>query len=148
MRRNLLGKTLALGVVVLFIGLVLHPAFAFEHKLSVINVDNKDDCIECQSNRMAHLAGKILNSLEKNEVLSKIIDSNNPDDDRPICETLLNLIDHFNNLAYYYGSLAYAYPEDSFSFKFYMLLGESIFQLVIYSYALGLIVDCWDFYPY
>jgi hypothetical protein len=34
MRRNLIGKTLALGVVVLFISVGIHPAFAVEDKAS------------------------------------------------------------------------------------------------------------------
>jgi hypothetical protein len=37
MRRYLLGKTLALGVVVLFIGVGIHPAFAVEEKESTYN---------------------------------------------------------------------------------------------------------------
>jgi hypothetical protein len=40
MRRNLIGKTLALGVVVLFIGVSVHPAFAVDTKTSITSNQN------------------------------------------------------------------------------------------------------------
>ena len=48
--------------------------------------DKEEDC-DCQSNGKTHLADKILNRLEKNEVLSSEINSIKPIDKEDICKT-------------------------------------------------------------
>jgi hypothetical protein len=46
--------------------------------------ETTEDC-DCQSNGKTHLAEKILNRLEKNELFKDIINSDNPTFERPIC---------------------------------------------------------------
>jgi hypothetical protein len=54
MRRYLLSKTLALGVVVLFIGVSVHPAFAVEDKTSTesLTIDFKNESPIIQNNEI------------------------------------------------------------------------------------------------
>jgi len=54
-------------------------------KKSKIVSYTEEDCIECQSNGKTHLAEKLLNRLEKNELSIDIINSDNPTFERPIC---------------------------------------------------------------
>jgi hypothetical protein len=119
----------------------------FDLRSRSLDIKSNENCIECDSNGRTYLAEKLFNRLEKNDVLSNVINLNNLYD-RPVCNILLNLMEYYYNLAWYFLNLAYAYPQNSFLYKFYLLTSESIFQMVIYSYAIGLIVDCWDPYPY
>ena len=91
-KNPVLYKSLVVGVIVLFVGLGIQPAFAVEPKLSANNTEKVEDC-DCQSNDKTHLVEKLLNRLEKNEVLYDVIDLNKSNFERPICEFLSNLID-------------------------------------------------------
>jgi len=63
--------------------------------VNTVNKETTDDCFECQSNGKTHLAEKLLNKLEKNEVISKDIklfeEFNSGLSDRPICNMLEDL---------------------------------------------------------
>ena len=101
MKKNIVRKGLVVGIIALFIGLVFIPSFnavSISKDIEKTNpiVDNsEEDCIECQSNVKPHLAEKLLNKLEKSEVLSKDIklfeEFNSGLSDRPICNMLEDL---------------------------------------------------------
>jgi hypothetical protein len=65
----------------------------------------EEDCIECQSNGKTHLAEKLLNRLEKNEVISNVDDTIKSQDIGVVCFILENLIDKYTELMDYYESL-------------------------------------------
>ena len=62
------------------------------NKPQIIDIESTKGC-DCQSNGKTHLAEKIFNRLEKNEVLSNVINSIEPQDDRPICPLLDYILD-------------------------------------------------------
>ena len=97
--------------------------------------DSEENCIDCQSNGKTHLAEKLLNRLEKNEVLSKIIDSYNFAYDRPICEFLLKWALYYNDLGWYYF-----YSGHYFIGKIYLGISS-------YIYYAGALLLCWPVIP-
>jgi len=70
MKKEWLVKTLALGVVVLFICVSIHPAFAIDTKKSII-VNQSDECSDCRELNNAELV-KVDRLLNKVEVYSKL----------------------------------------------------------------------------
>jgi hypothetical protein len=65
-----------------------------------LDIKSTEDC-DCQSNFKTHLAEKLINRLEKNEVSSNVIDLNNFDDDRPLCDLLEYILYTFGEKAAY-----------------------------------------------
>ena len=91
MQDRLFRKVLVVGIIVLFIGLAFIPSFNavtiskdIEETNQVVD-DIEEDCFECQSDGKTHLAEKIINRLEKNELFTDVINQYNQGDDRPIC---------------------------------------------------------------
>jgi hypothetical protein len=81
MRRYLLGKTLALGVVVLFIGLGIHPAFAVDTRQSMVSKASEEECWNCKkiNDRQLVVLEKQLNRLEVYSKLLLVMSKHNPD---------------------------------------------------------------------
>jgi hypothetical protein len=48
MYRGLLSKLLTIGIIVLFIGVGIHPAFAIDTKQSIVNKVNDEECWDCK----------------------------------------------------------------------------------------------------
>ena len=47
MKKDMLGKALTLGVIILFVTVGIQPALAIEPKLSADNIEKVEDC-DCQ----------------------------------------------------------------------------------------------------
>ncbi|KYK20057.1 hypothetical protein AYK24_10290 [Thermoplasmatales archaeon SG8-52-4] len=110
------------------------------------NIDIEEDC-DCQSNGKTHLAEKIINRLEKNEVLSDGINSGNLIYGRPICNILDSLFNHYRFYIYFYRDLKDNYPKGSFLYNFYSSLSQYSSFMTAMMYILGLSFDCWDYPP-
>ena len=107
-----------------------------------LNIESpKEDC-DCQSNAKTHLAEKLLNILEKNKVISNIIDLNAQEDDRPICSFLENIGDYYAELLVKYMDLAYTDPDGPY-FWFYFSLGVTCEVIIGYIFIVGGILLCW-----
>ena len=108
--------------------------------------DSKKDC-DCQSNGKTHLAEKLLTRLEKNEVLSKVIDLNNPKEDLPICDYLLESFWHYVDLMDYYGDESHKYQNGSFMYGYYKLLAYMCAYTSFIYLCSAMLLDC-DVGPY
>jgi hypothetical protein len=71
-----------------------------EFRTRSLNIESTNDC-DCHSNGKTHLAEKILNRLEKNEILSNVINLDTQGD-RPICDFLYERFTCFDELCEYY----------------------------------------------
>jgi len=105
MKNNLLGKTIILGIIVLFIGAGVYPAFAVEIKSTMINNKNDEDCgCDVKIEYKQVIAERLIEKLEiylNNKFLktssipgfedefNDIINAFNSD--RPICELILKI---------------------------------------------------------
>ncbi len=105
MKKNLLGKILTLGIIVLFIGAGIYPAFAVEIKSTMINNQSDRDCsCEAKNDYKQVIAKKLITKLEiyNNRILLKlsgipeieekfneILDAFNSD--RTICDLILQI---------------------------------------------------------
>ena len=110
------------------------------NKPQIINIESTQDC-NCQSNGKTHLAEKLLTRLEKDEVLSKVIDLNNLYD-RPICSFLENIGDYYAELLVKYMDLAYTDPDGPY-FWFYFSLGVTCEIIIGYIFIVGGVLLCW-----
>jgi hypothetical protein len=128
-----MNKVIVIGIIALFIGVGIQPVISNEVTIPQ-TFDSEEDC-DCQSNGKTHLAEKLLNRLEKNEVFTNIIESGNSAYDRPICELLLKWALYYNDLGWYY-----LYSGHYFMGKIY--LGISL-----YIYEAGVLLLCWPFIP-
>ena len=118
MKNTLLRKGLVVGIIVLFIRIGFQPALSNEITLPKIS-DNEEDC-DCNiPDAKLHLAEKLLNRLEKDEILSKVIKSDNPKEDTPICEFLYTRIEHIEDILYYYAELLHKYENNSLMYMIY-----------------------------
>jgi len=75
--------------------------------------DKEEDCLECKSNGKTHLAEKLLNRLEENEVLSNVIDLSNPQYSPTICYFLEKTSLRLVILLYLIFGILDFLPEDS-----------------------------------
>ncbi|KYK19989.1 hypothetical protein AYK24_04570 [Thermoplasmatales archaeon SG8-52-4] len=137
-------KLLVIGIISLFVGLAFIPTYnAVSIRIDIEKtntvVDNtKEDCIDCQINGKPHLAEKLLNRLDENEVLSDTINLNNLQDDRPICILLKSLATHYAKLFYKYFVLIYSCSYGTLRYWIYYLLtinyaAMGLFILEIYN---------------
>jgi hypothetical protein len=80
MKRNLFGKGLVVGIVVLFIGVVVQPAYAVDTKQS-IDDNMSEDCKECNEVSDANLIKlkSLLNRIEQRTKLLLVLSKNNPE---------------------------------------------------------------------
>jgi hypothetical protein len=83
--------------------------------------NSKENCLECQSNGKTHLAEKILNRLEKNEVISNVINLDTQGD-RPICDFLYKRLTGFNKLCEYYWEQMQKFVQFSIGYSIYYSL--------------------------
>ena len=114
-----------------------------------LDIESTNDCIECQSNGKTHLAEKLLNKLEKNEVLPNVIKSDNQKEDTPICELLYARVLYFEDMVYYYSMLAYNYQHNPILYMIYcsicgMYMSRMGFVIIT---AVNLDCDWIDLYP-
>ena len=118
-----------------------------------VEIDGSDikstkDC-DCQSNSKTHLAEKLLNKLEKDEVLSKVIKSINPKDDRLICEILWNIYERYTAIADYYYEKKEDYELGTFWYNIYLYIFTIYFMISAIPIIIGAAVfGCWGPYPY
>ena len=139
-----MNKTiLAIGVIALFIGVGIQPAISNEVTIPKIS-DDKEDYIECQSDGKTNLAEKLLNKLEKNEVISNVIDFDTQEDDRPICILLNNTYQRCVDLLHYYYYLKDILPEDSIFLRIVQFCTSM--SVVVAMLTLNLLIDlnCWE----
>ena len=143
-------KLLILGIIALFFGLAFIPSFnalsiskEIEETNTVVD-DIEEDC-DCNiPNGKLHLAEKLLTRLEKDEVLSNVIDLNVPPwEERPICILLNKTGSHYVELAEKYIDLADCYPINSLLFYLYFSLGVTYGAIVISIAYIGTFLMCW-----
>ena len=99
--------------------------------------DSEEDCFECQSNGKTHLAEKLLNRLEKDEVLSEMIDSDNPTFERPICELIMKYFNYYNDIFEYYYELARQYPSNKYYERMIFIYEMVCFQIYFFWILFG-----------
>jgi hypothetical protein len=146
-----MNKTiLAIGIIALFIGVGIQPAISNEVTIPKIS-DDKENCLDCQSNGKTHLAEKILNRLEKNEVLSNVIKSDNPKEDTLICEFLYTRFEHILDILYYYAEQAHKYEDNNpLMYMIYFSIWSMHLSRMITVCLTAEILDCdWNnpYYP-
>jgi hypothetical protein len=106
--------------------------------------NSEEDCIECQSDGKTHLADKLLNKMEKNEILSNVINLNSQVGDRPICSFLLNTLEYYKELYVKYMDLAYTNPDGPY-FWFYFSLGMTCGVIIGYISIVATFLLCWGY---
>jgi hypothetical protein len=109
--------------------------------------DSEEDCIECQSNGKTHLAEKLLSKLEKNELLSNVIDLDTQDD-RPICIIFGIAWLLHDALAMYFEDKATEYSNNWFKYRLYTHLYNIHRKLSEIYFNIGVSIYNCDFYPY
>ena len=92
MKKNMLSKTLAIGVIILFIGIGFQPVFAIENKLSADNTEKNEDCDCPEVERFYPIRIKFL--LTNLKVVSNIILSRHGyiSEIKEICQNILDII--------------------------------------------------------
>ena len=125
-------KGLAVLIILIFLGLVIHPVLSNEIP-SVVKSNIEEDYFEFQLNRWANLAEKFLKYRE------------NPED-RPICELLLKYGSYFDDLRHFYFNLS-LYNPDNLIYSLVFIIYSTI---TINIFTIGVMLDCWDdpFNPY
>ena len=81
MQKNHIGKILTIGIIVLFVGVGIHPAFAVETKQSMANKASEEECWECKEIDSRHLVilERQLNRLEVYTKLLLVLSRYNPE---------------------------------------------------------------------
>ncbi len=93
MSKNLYCKTLALGIIVLFIGVGIHPAFAVDTNQSMVNKASEEECWECRevNDRQLVILEKQIKRIEVYTKLMLVLSRYNPEINEEIDE-LSNVI--------------------------------------------------------
>ena len=116
-------------------------------KAMSISNDVEEDCFECKSNNN-HLAEKLLNRLEKDEVISNVINMNSPDDDTPICEFLYTRMEHIEDILYYYAEQLHKYENNSLMYMIYFSIWSMHLSRMITICLTALYFNCDWMHPY
>ena len=93
MTRNHTRGILALGIICLFIGVGIHPAFAVDTKTSMVNKANEEECWECKEIDNRHLV-RLEKQIKRIEVYTKfllVLSRYNPEI-KEKCEEILDVI--------------------------------------------------------
>ena len=92
MKHNLYCKILAVGIIVLFVGVGIHPAFAVDTRQSMVNKASEEDC-GCNDvdNWQLVVLEKQLNRLEVYSKLLLVLSRYNPEL-KEINEELYNIV--------------------------------------------------------
>jgi hypothetical protein len=92
MKKNMLSKALAIGVIILFVSIGFKPAFAIENKLSNDNTEKNEDCNCLEGNR--HHPIKIEFLLTKLKVVTNILllRFGHLPEIKEICQNILDII--------------------------------------------------------
>ncbi|KYK30179.1 hypothetical protein AYK20_04450 [Thermoplasmatales archaeon SG8-52-1] len=93
--------------------------------------NSKVNCPECQSNDKTHLAEKLITRLEKNKVLSNVINLKNSDD-RPICILLDKICKNLEEVYISLHEIADSFPDGSIPKD---ILEETAHIILVYFYA-------------
>ena len=105
--------------------------------------DTVEDC-DCNiPNGKLHLAEKLLNRLEKNEILSNVNDLSITPSVLPICGLLGDICSHYAELADKYLRLAYDNPYESLKFLIYFSLCMTYGAIAINILYIGWFLGCW-----
>jgi hypothetical protein len=102
-----------------------------------------DDSCDCQSNGKTHLAEKLLNKLEKNEVLSNVVDLSNPQSDRPICNSLFETINRLTDYTLSLDEKLDSLTKDSILRDVIWLNIMMIYGIVSYLESIAYFLECW-----
>ena len=102
MKKNMLSKTLAIGIIILFVGIGFQPAFAVETKLSADNTEKNEDCNCPEVDRLHPIRIKFL--LTKLKVVTKILllRFGHLPEIKEICQKILDIIGSNRQLDYTY----------------------------------------------
>lgn len=141
MNKNILSKTLVLGIILLFIGVGIQSALAVENRVSTDSIEEEEDC-DCQedisnpymvklwlnklgvlTNILSKRFGHIPEFKEECQELKDVINSFKHSIVRPICNMLKSLnTDFFNKISYYWEK----YVETDWIF--YAIIAEIYYQ--------------------
>ena len=117
---NMLKKILAVGIIILFIGVGIQPAFAVDTKTSVVNQQKEENCgCEVVSKSNLVKVKRLLNRLEVNSKLLSVLSKNHPE----LVETsegLSNEITILNGI--YKGLKANSLLPENFSICIYLFI--------------------------
>ena len=157
--RDLLSKTLVVGVIVLFIGVGIQPAFAVTPDTS----DSVEDCNLCpkaskqQIDRLNNLLERLvrydsqLSILskhnpeieEKYQELSNYINSDEPISIRPLCIFLEILRYFFIDLGDYFMNQLSVWMPGEHGLLYYIIPAIASFSIALMFQIVGVGIFCW-----
>ena len=158
MKNNLLVKTLALVIIVLFIGIGFYPAFAVEINSTINNNQDKENCgCAVKNDYKPVIAERLMTKLKINinsiflklsgvpevkEEFEELLDALNSD--RPICDLILQINESISQKQQDVWDLVNKYKYNPIRGRIY--LGHMLILLTINIYLVPLwfLSDCGD----
>ena len=156
MKNNLLGKTLALGIIVLFIGAGVYPVFAVEIK-STMNKNDEDCGCDVKSEYKQVIAERLIARLknyinriflqasvasEFEEEFNELLDAFNSD--RPICNLVLQIYKSISQKQQDVYELLNQYKYNPIRGRIYLCYMLILLSINIYLIPLWFLSDCGD----
>jgi hypothetical protein len=165
MNKDMIGKILALGVIILFITVGIQPALAIEPKLSADNIEKEEDC-DCQeldsktlsrvnllltklklrTDLVSKRFGHIPEIKEKCDKLSDVVNSINPKGIiLDICWAIYNLSFTLQDLFFNYTYLIryHANQGNGILVFYYFFKAIGVYSIVIIAGTIAILLRCW-----
>ena len=158
MKKNLLDKTLTLGLIVLFIGAGIYPAFAVEINSTMISNQSEKDCgCEAKNDYKPVIAERLITKLkiyinrillkingipEIEEEFKDILDTFNSD--RPICDFILQINESISKKQQDIWDLVNKYKYNPIRGRIYLCYILILLSINIYLIPLWFLSDCGD----
>lgn len=158
MKNNLLAKTLVLGIIVLFIGAGVYPAFAVEIKSTMIDNKNDENC-DCDvkieykqviADRLITRLKSYINRIffqasvasEFEDEFNELLDAFNSD--RPICNLVLQINESISQKKQDVYELINQYKLNPIRGRIYLSYMLILLTINIYLIPLWFLSDCGD----
>lgn len=158
MKKNLLGKNLALGIIVLSIVAGVYPSFAVEIKSTVTNNQSEEDCgCEVENEYKQVIVDRLIAKLRTNinrillrvsdipeveEEFKDIIDAFNSD--RPICNLVLQINESISQKIQNVNDLLNQYKHNPIRGRICLCYTLILLTINIYLIPLWFLSDCGD----
>jgi hypothetical protein len=154
MQKNKIGKILAVGIIIMFISVGVHPAFAVNTRQSIVDKASEDDCgCEDIDKKQLDELEKQLNRLEVYSKLILVLSKHNPElselseelsnritilmtlngDNTAICLILYSMATVIASLALPFLPFLYIFPEDGVLYNIlfsYLNILDNIFYQI------------------
>lgn len=142
MKKNIVRKEWVVGIIVLFIGIGFKPVLSNEVTTPSIS-DSEEDC-DCNiPYAKLHLAEKVINKAENYLVSKDLINSKSLPFERPICEFLKKLGEHYAILFLKYDELRLNAEYGTPLYWYYTQLVITFGLIILYLNTVGTLLFCW-----